>query len=855
MLLSQGLAVLCFAGSVVARTLPNGLSPRQEPSPTAGAPAAQSTICGDIVDAVNSPEGFQIFWASDAYQCLSSVPFNPAVASRFLKYWNETMQFQSTLAYLKNPPEGYQQPAVDVEEELRKIQARIDSGFYKNQYAFEADFQLLTYATNDGHVQLTAGALSAFSFGSPFEITSVSADGKEAPKVYITDDILDSQTQGWKPSPIKTINGEDTIEYLNKYAALNSWGFVEPHAEWNQLMSSPALDIQGGLTTFSGGGTFYPGENLTVTFENGTDPLDTIWIAIYNELANFTGPLTTGGDFYNYFVLGELPASFDPTKIVAPTFTDPSEPPADWNNASYGAYPVNPDIAQPDLGVTHGGVVTGYFYEEISTGVLSLPTFDIVPDSIGNFSDAVSFFISNASSKGLKNVVIDLQRNPGGATLLAYTTFKNFFPDLSPFGGSRRRSFPMGNALGSAITNFWDLLDENDPDQLIFKQEIAASEWVITDRLNAATGNNFTSWAEYSGPINENGDSFSLTEQYDLANVVFDQAAFDQWFPTMYLPDQSAWPITVRPWNPDQIVLLTDGICASACTLFVEMMTRAGVKTVVAGGRPSTGPMQAASGTRGANLYDAFSLDDDILFARSIDEFVDENVNATFPEIRELGMYIKFAGFNIRDQIRKDEPTPLQFKYEAADCRIYYTLANVYNFTRLWHDVAAAAFTDPSLCVDGSTGFSTTNNTTPNAPPKPESQRPTLNQDNPTIEQVEFEENPTGGLHDAFGKPIGGNEIVLCPTSGVCLDGKSQCRSVAITCPGIKGEKVVKACLPPCTNRKGSTSCPGTCIILQTQESKVGLASTANYGGNLFSGLCYPKQGNKKLGCPANPKT
>lgn len=131
-------------------------------------------------------KGYSIFWASDAQKCLTSVPFNGAVASRFLKYWNETIQFQSTLAYLKNPPEGYQQPAVDVQAELARIQQNINEGSYANQYEFEADFELLTYALHDGHVTLTAGALSAFSFASPFEIASVSIDGKQPPRVYIT---------------------------------------------------------------------------------------------------------------------------------------------------------------------------------------------------------------------------------------------------------------------------------------------------------------------------------------------------------------------------------------------------------------------------------------------------------------------------------------------------------------------------------------------------------------------------------------------------------------------------------------------------------------------------------------------
>jgi hypothetical protein len=50
---------------------------------------------------------------------------------------------------------------------------------------------------------------------------------------------------------------------------------------------------------------------------------------------------------------------------------------------------------------------------------------------------------------------------------------------------------------------------------------------------------------------------------------------------------------TSQPWAAEDIVLFTDGICSSTCSLFVEMMHHeAGVKTVVAGGRPRYGPMQ-----------------------------------------------------------------------------------------------------------------------------------------------------------------------------------------------------------------------------------------------------------------------
>jgi hypothetical protein len=48
------------------------------------------------------------------------------------------------------------------------------------------------------------------------------------------------------------------------------------------------------------------------------------------------------------------------------------------------------------------------------------------------------------------------------------------------------------------------------------------------------------------------------------------------------------------PVPAENIVILTDGACSSACSKFVGLMTRmGGVKTVAVGGRPEGGPMQA----------------------------------------------------------------------------------------------------------------------------------------------------------------------------------------------------------------------------------------------------------------------
>lgn len=265
----------------------------------------------------------------------------------------------------------------------------------------------------------------------------------------MVDDLLEVQDSkaGWEPSAINKINGQNVRTYLEEFAALNAIGTLEPHADWNQLMSSPALDIQSLYSVFEGYTTFYPGENITLTFENGTQVGPEPWLAIYNSQGE-TGPLATGGDFYNFFVLGFYPASLDlgtdsddegsesgganveqsqtvgpPTNTSsvgsAASSASASATPSSWSSS---AYPSFPDIAQADLGNT--GVLTGYFLEDISTAVLSIPSFLAFGDAVVTFSDTIGVFLKRSKKAGMKKVLIDLQQNAGGINLLAVDAFK-----------------------------------------------------------------------------------------------------------------------------------------------------------------------------------------------------------------------------------------------------------------------------------------------------------------------------------------------------------------------------------------------------------------------------------------------
>lgn len=93
-------------------------------------------------------------------------------------------------------------------------------------------------------------------------------------------DLLEAQGDvDWQPSVIVAINDQDVVEFLDRFAAQNVSGAIEPHADWNNLMTSPAFDIQLISSVFEGSSLFYPGLNVTFRFQNGIVLSDQPWLA------------------------------------------------------------------------------------------------------------------------------------------------------------------------------------------------------------------------------------------------------------------------------------------------------------------------------------------------------------------------------------------------------------------------------------------------------------------------------------------------------------------------------------------------------------------------------------------------
>lgn len=270
------------------------------------------------------------------------------------------------------------------------------------------------------------------------------------------------------------------------------------------------------------------------------------------------------------------------------------------------------------------------------------------------------------------------------------------------------------------------------------------------------------------------------------------------------------------------------------------MHHEAGVRVVVAGGRPTTGPMQAPSGTRGARLYDHDTLDNNIGFVQkllTIQTLPDADFLPNRTEAPDV--YVTYASINIRDQIRRDETVPIQFASEAADCLILYTPQTAYNYTALWQYAADAIWTNPSLCVASSTGYATTgtNKTDFIGPGTGTSGMISDLTARLSASSLTFIDD---GLLDSGAIPCKVFNSKPCNSASDCYNNKWSCESVTL-CQAGKPQPSLQ-CVPKCYVALAPCINGGRCMLTNAAQG----AAVGNQP--LREGYCPPPAAAQKCG-------
>ncbi|KAF1920546.1 hypothetical protein BDU57DRAFT_18030 [Ampelomyces quisqualis] len=654
-------------------------------------------------------------------RCLQSVPLDKEGNMKLIDEMMLYVKWQSNVAYLKDPPAGYTEKPVDVMGELDGMKAQLSAGNFANEYDFQMKMMGIFDRAYDNHFVWQPDLLaSAIQFQRPpgTELISVSSDGAAVPEIYAYRDVIKANNDtSFKPSQVMMIDGTAARDYLAN--ASNQGDFHDADTRWNAMFPSQALIASG--TTFLGAfrtGMYTGQPNTTLQFANGTTfTMPNIAVAF----GNFTN-VNSGQTFFQRFCSGPAPPA---TEAAAP----PSTPAGNVTRAkpapSHVGYP-KAEMISKDLAVG-GYYINGSGYENVA--VLSIPTYD-APD-VQAFQNTMRDFIRKSKADGKTKMIFDMRGNGGGNAILGYDTFKQVYPqaEKDPFGGTRFRANDALNMAGnitqdflarktfaqSNSTAFADAFGPGTTEDDIFAFTAVFNYQHTLDANNTQ----FASWQELVGPEQVHNDSFTKTLRYNYSDSV---STSYTGFSVIGFGENSNETATPQPFKAEDMVMLHDGMCSSTCAIASELLKNQGaVRTIAVGGRPQPGPMQGVGGTKGAQVFSwddiqvrmqaAFLLGSPAQRAAWNDTDLGRTAFASQIFRRSAYQGGRIAGgVNLKDNLRQgdESKTPLEFMYEAADCRMFFTAPMVSDVTQVWKGVADRMFrtengTGMSMCVEGST--------------------------------------------------------------------------------------------------------------------------------------------------------
>jgi hypothetical protein len=361
-------------------------------------------------------------------------------------------------------------------------------------------------------------------------------------------------------------------------------------------------------------------------------------------------------------------------------------------------------------------LIGGYFLEDeySDVAVLSVPSF-VGIDAQEAFQSTAENFLAAAKAAGKKKLVVDVQANGGGTILLGYDLYKLLFPNgVGHAAADRFRAFESTDIIGQKFSEAAaglprePVTEEQNATLYELQGDVVSSVFNYRTNLNV-DDKNFSSWDEMFGPVPQKGDNFTNLFRWNLSDPLTPLNSGGVYVHG-YGPLSN---YTQQPFAAEDVVVVTDGYCASTCTIFSELMRqRAGVKYISLGGRPREGITQAVGGVKGTNDFPWTYIQ--ALAQFTVTDLSSSPAEAAYLNTTELNEYWSSVPFdrasigsaynvNFRDGIRDGDKTltPLQFRYEAADCRILYTKEMTVDVTAIWKAAADSTWGGKSHCIAG----------------------------------------------------------------------------------------------------------------------------------------------------------
>ncbi len=597
------------------------------------------------------------------------------------------LQVQSTLGYLKNPPAEYLLPGVDVIGGMRQIQDKLVADAYESQYDWSLDVANIFWQAADGHFAYGPPLLHVFRFAPNMPLISVSVDGVQLPKVYFKDDLDKSRDSNYEVSDIVSIDGQPIVEYLE--ALSRSSLSQDPDAKYNSLFGSIPLSSAGDGNGFAVGSAVALPDQSLASFSNGsTIPFNNVAV-VGQSLVN----ITDGTDLHLAY---EIPPPPSPTTPTPPQTANSTFP----NTTTTAVPSSSPSAAPAPLPTVEGypypvlkhanNYLAGYFLndtEHADVAVLAIYAFELDPenpnvDDLQELRRVVRIFLEACQEAGKTKLIIDLSANGGGLIFEGFELYRSLFPQSVPFDGSRFRATDAFDFIGQALygsTEGTELFGDN-----------------LDGHLNL-----YPTWESLYGPAAFSQDNETELLRYNFSNPSLTGGDAPFLISGYNLSDTPAGPAVPAPGH--------GGGDGRHLRVHVHHLRRPddapGRRSHHRPGRPPhrRGPCRPLAASKGSQVLKFSIIREFTTIAAQSSNLTTLPAGLPSREDPPLVSNADYGSFNMRNAYAVDRPDmPLQFVYEAANCRRFYTSDTLADMTTLWGSLADVAW-HGAKCVSGST--------------------------------------------------------------------------------------------------------------------------------------------------------
>lgn len=518
-----------------------------------------------------------------------------------------------------------------------------------------------------------------FVYVHEFPIVSIASETGGLPDIYAVE--KDFSSPVWKTpklgGKIKKINGQPPEEYIAAFIRTSpeALNWVDPDARYNEMMYGyPEGDSRGRFARRN----MWDGEDLRITWENGSDTIVEYSVQLTNSMVK-SGKLL----FTDTKTLGELCFLSDSELTSKRSIEVETKQELELDlvvRSTYGDTNAPEGYPKPLAFSPEYAMATYAVPGDKETVVLNIRTFDPEELSPVEFVQAMASFLEEQmaawTNSGYKRLVIDVSNNNGGQAILPYAIMEQLFPDKDGFSAVNMRYSPLTWAYMHTI-----------------------NEGSINELYRDTSMNDFKNMNDFLGPVAKDGSWYTKMWKQDY--VQFGEDSYD-------INMTHTGHAHGQPFEPENIVVISNSMCASACHSLVESLHTQGVRAFAFGGRAdSTLPMQPVGGTKGGKVLSYDSVRSVLTSAAENNAIIAAAGDSVNWLLKQLPIRIKSLKINSENKFRDGNPIPLQFVYTAACSRFFLTETMLYNIAETWKKTREVAWgTDgtETKCVDYNSG-------------------------------------------------------------------------------------------------------------------------------------------------------